>query len=164
MASPRTPTKAKAGTDINSVIQTLSDRWNLEIPVRDTLWSPSKNPSKFNENQIYSAVQYLYFQKGDAEGALSHAITKFEEHARKNWVSKPGADPDVLPIRSTRASTRLSGKGSPPDGKGFLRTRNISDVKAAELRDTLLSILKSVAADVRAGAHFEIKANVQDGR
>ena len=163
MAAPCTPTKTKADIDINTVIQTLSDKWNLGIPVRVTLRSPSKNPSKFNENKIYSAVQFLYYKEGDAEGALSHAVARFEDHARKNWVSKPGADPDVLPIRSTRASTRLSGKDPPPDGKSFLKTRNISEAEAAELRDSLLNILKSVVDEVRARIHSKVEADVQKG-
>ena len=153
MPPPNTPTKAiKAGNDINSLIQTISGEWSLHLPVRDAQWSPSKNSNKSIENQIYAAVQYLYFKD---EEALEYAVAEFKDHARKNWVPKPRAEPDVLPSRGLPASTRQ---------ETFLRTRDISDTKAAELREALLDVLKSVAEKVKAGVPYKIEANRKGGQ
>ena len=144
MNPPLTPTKA--GKDINSIIQNLSDKWNLQIPLRDSLWSPSRNTNKSTEGQIYSAVQYLYWQKGKTEGALAHAIAQFEDLARRHWVPKPRAEPDVLP-GSDRPNAHQH---------TFLRTRGSSDEDAEHLRDILLGVLKSLVDKVKVGDSYPI--------
>ena len=144
MFQPHTPTKAiKADEDINSRIQNLSIPWNLQLPVRDASWSPSTNPVNSEEKQIYERVRWLYFKK---EPALAYAIAEFEKQARSNWISKPHADPDVLPTRNIRPSTRQN---------TFLKRRNISEEDGAELRRVLLDILKNVTDKVKAGVPYE---------
>lgn len=145
MFPPRTPTKVvKADQDINSRIQALSTSWNLQLPVRDAFWSPSRNPVNSEEKQIYERVRWLYFKN---ERALDYAIAEFEKHARTNWISKPHADPDVLPTRSIRPSTRQN---------TFLKKRNISEEDGAKLRKVLLDILKNVTDKVKAGVPYEV--------
>lgn len=102
MLPPSTPTKAiKADSDINTRVQNLALKWDLQIPLRDTSWSPSRSSNKSSEQQIYASVRWLYFTD---ESALDYAVAKFENYAGKNWVAKPRADPDVLTSRNTRAS------------------------------------------------------------
>lgn len=144
MNPPVTPTKA--GKDIDSIVKDLSDRWNLQITPRDSLWSPSRNTNKSTKSQIYSAIQYLYWQRGKAEGALAHAIAHFEDIARKGWVPKPRAEPDVLP-RNNNPNTHQD---------DFLKTRGSSDEEAEHWRETLLGVLKSVVEKVKAGDSYPI--------
>ena len=144
MNPPVTPTKA--GDDINSIIRNLSGKWNLQISLRDSLWSPSRNTSKSTESQIYSAVQYLYWQKGKTEGALAHAIAQFEDLARKNWVPKPRAEPDLLP-RSDRPNTHHH---------PFLKTRGNSDEQTEHLQAILLGVLKTIVDKVKVGDPYPI--------
>ena len=144
MNPPVTPTKA--GNDINSIVKTLSGKWNLQITLRDSLWSPSKNTSKSTESQIYSAVQYLYWRKGKTEGALAHAIAQFEDLARKSWVPKPRAEPDLLP-RSDRLNTHHH---------PFLKTLGSSDEQTEHLQGILLGVLKTVVDRVKVGDTYPI--------
>ena len=154
MLPPVTPTKAKAGSYINLLLQDLSDRWNLQLPVRDALWSPSRNTHKSIESQIYSVVQFLYWRKGKAEGALNHAVAEFEENARREWIAKPRAEFGVIPSRNNRATAQQD---------TFLKRRDISTEKAAELAETFLSVLKSVADQVNAGAAYPVEADSKQG-
>ena len=94
----------------------------------------------------YVSVQYLYWQRGKAEGALAHAIAQFEDLARRDWVPKPHAEPDLLP-RSVRPNTHQD---------TFLKTRGSSDEEATYLRELLHTVLKSVAHKVKVGDSFPI--------
>ena len=144
MFQPHTPTKAiNADQDINSRIQDLSIPWNLQLPVRDASWSPSRNPVNSEEKQIYERVRWLYFKN---PRALDYAIAEFERRARTNWISKPHADPDVLPTRSIRPSTSQN---------TFLKRRSISEEDGAELRRVLLDILKNITDKVKGGVPYE---------
>lgn len=144
MFPPRTPTKAiKADQDINSLIQALSIKWNLQLPVRDASWSPSRNPVNSEEKQIYERVRWLYFKK---KQALDYVLAEYEKQAETNWILKPQADPDVLPTRSIRPSTRQN---------TFLKKRNISEEDGAQLRKLLFDILRNVTDKVKSGVPYE---------
>ena len=133
MNTPRTPTKgSKADDEINALIQNISLSWNLQLPVRDASWSPSRSAVNPVENDIYQRVKYLYWKD---KPALDRAVAEFERRAPTNWVPKPRADPDVLPSRSIRPSTRHD---------TWLKKRSVSDKEAAELRIVLVDVLKGV--------------------
>ena len=146
MFPPSTPTKgSKAHDEINALIQNVSASWNLQLPVRDASWSPSRNtanPGEKDMMDIYRRVKYLYWTDPKA---LNCAMTEFERRARSNWVPKPHADPDVLPSRSIRPSTR---------NDTFLKRRSIGDKEAAELRTVLVDVLKFVTDKVTAGVPY----------
>ena len=143
MFSPSTPTKgSKADAEINALIQNLSASWNLQLLVRDASWSPSRITANSGEKDIYQRVKYLYWKD---KKALNCAVTEFERRARSNWVPKPHADPDVLPARSIRPSTR---------NDTFLKKRSIGDKEAAELRNVLVDVLKTVTEKVTRGVPY----------
>ena len=153
MLPPSTPTKAiKADNDINTRVQNLSLKWGLQLPVRDTSWSPSRSSNKSSEQQIYAYVRWLYFKD---QSALDYAVANFENHAGKYWVAKPRADPDLLPSRNSRAGTRQD---------TFMRTRDIpSDREATEFKDQLLEVLKGTADKIRDGLPYRIDTDQKAG-
>ena len=153
MFPPRTPTKgSKADDEINAVIQTLSAKWGLQLPVRDALWSPSRSTVNPGENNVYQRVKYLYWKD---KKALDCAVAEFERRAKTNWVPKPHADPDVLPSRSIRPSTRHD---------TFLKKRSaIGDKEAAELTNVLVDVLKTVTEKITAGVPYTFENGLQEG-
>lgn len=152
MFPPRTPTKgSKADDEINTLIQNLSASWNLQLPVRDASWSPSRSTVNPGENDIYQRVKYLYWKD---KQALDRAVAEFERRARTNWVPKPRADPDVLPSRSIRPSTRHD---------TFLKKQCISDKEAAELRNVLVDVLKTVTEKVPGGLPNTVENGLRKG-
>ena len=149
---PSTPTKGSWADDgINTLIQKVSASWNLQLPVRDASWSPSRNTGNSGENDIYQRVKYLWWKDKDA---LNCAVAEFERRASSNWVSKPHADPDVLPSRSVRPSTRHD---------TFLKKRSISDKEAAELRNVLVDVLRTVTEKVTGGLPYTFENGPQKG-
>ena len=152
MFLPSTPTKgSKEHNEINSVIQNLSTSWNLDLPVRDASWSPSRNTAGSGENEIYQRVKFLYWKD---KQALNCAVAEFERRAKSNWVQKPRADPGVLPSRSVRSSTRRD---------TFLKKRSISDEEAADLRNVLVDVLESVSKKVKEGKPYTFENELQKG-
>ena len=154
MFSPSTPTRgSKADDEINTVIQGLSAKWGLQLPVRDALWSPSKSTVNAGENNVYQRVKYLYWKD---KRALNCAVAEFERRARtnSNWVPKPHADPDVLPSRSIRPSTRHD---------TFLKKRSFSDKEAAALTNVLVDVLKTVTEKIAAGLPYTFENGLQEG-
>ena len=153
MSLPSTPTKGSNSDDaINTLIQTVSATWNLQLPLRDASWSPSKKLGYPAENDIiYKRVKFLYWQN---KPALNCAMAEFERRATSNWVPKPQADPDVLPSRSIRANTRQD---------TFLKKRSISDKEAAELRNVLSDVLKTVTERIKNGLPYTFENAQQKG-
>ncbi|KAL8793338.1 MAG: hypothetical protein Q9195_004115 [Heterodermia aff. obscurata] len=147
---PTTPTKAsKADNEINALIQNLSASWDLDLPVRDASWSPSRNTANPGEKDIYQRVKYLYWKD---KPALNSAVAEFERRANSNWVRKPHADADVLPSRTLRPSTRHD---------TFLKKRSISGKEAAELRNVLIDVLKSVIEKTTEGSLYTFENGLQ---
>ena len=134
MLPPSTPTKAiKADIDINTRVQYLALKRGLQIPLRDTSWSPSRSSNKSSEQHIFVYVRWLYFTD---EFALVYAVAKFENYAGKNWVAEPRADLAVRTTSSQYPSKHASGYISKDAGQS-------QRWQAAELRDQLLSVLKA---------------------
>ena len=106
-------------------------------------WLSSEWDLGFTETDpAYKPYRYLSFQKGDAEGALQHALDLFDEQAQKfqsQWVSKPHADADLLPTRLSRANS-----------SSFLKKKRVlTDQERAQLMECLLEKLTWVSNKVK---------------
>lgn len=96
MLHPSTPTKADDG--IERLKQSLSAKWGIQFPNRDSAWSPSRRDPNRVEEKILAIIQFLYFR----EGALHHAIEQFEKTAatiNSQWQYKPRGEAGVIPSR-----------------------------------------------------------------
>ena len=140
---PKTPSKADDG--IESLKQSLSARWGIQLPRRDAVWSPSHRDPKRLEEKICTFIQLLYFRGG----ALDLAISNFEKnavHIDSEWQFKPRAETDVLPHRQLSVDT-------PEDT--FLRKRSELPKKAThKLTESLLHHLTLVKSRVDNGESF----------
>ena len=141
MLSPKTPTKADDG--IEQLKQSLSAKWGIQLPARDSAWSPSKLDLTRMEDRILACMQFLYFR----EGALYHAIEQFEKYAVtlcSEWQFKPRAEVNVLPSREGSALKR-----------DFLRKRGELDHDGVKgLTQSLWHNLNEVAERVKKGEKF----------
>ena len=132
MVPPKTPSKADDG--LNKIVTSLEARWNLQFPVRDSTWSPSKvqEPKPVGE-QVLSRLIFLNHKDKDG---LRNAIESFEKQAPtigSRWTFKPRADHDTVPSRLPSES---------PLAQSFLSHRPpITDAMATELMQLLLHIL-----------------------
>lgn len=144
---PETPSKADAG--IETIKRSLSAKWRIQWPVRDSTWSPSKSDPTRVEDKIATMIQYLYFQKPPKDGALDYALAQFERSAvqiNSEWRFKPHGEPEVLP------SVDVSKSALKQD---FLKKRPTLPEKAiTELTENLRHCLKSIADEVRNGRNF----------
>ena len=122
---PSTPTNIREKAERTK--HWLSSEWDLNFIETDSVYKP---------------YRYLSFQRGDAEGALQHALDLFNEQAQKlqsQWVSKPHADADLLPSRLSRAND-----------SNYLKTKRIlTDQERAQLMECLLEKLILVGNRVR---------------
>jgi len=106
MSLPSTPSTRKANAEINKLVYDLTQRWNLQLRIRDATWSPSKSTNEPIDQEILSCIRFLFFKDGSA---LDSAITQFEQHAktiRSAWRFKPRAESDVIPSRTLDQSTK----------------------------------------------------------
>ena len=145
---PQTPSKADDG--IRKVKQKLSAKWNIQLPERGSIWSPSSRDYNHEEEKINTFIQFLYFRPG----ALDLAISNFERNAasiHSEWHFKPKAEADVIPHRE------LSRRGS---GTTFLKKRD--DVPESATNDLMRSLhhhLSMIVYRVKQGENFH---EVQD--
>lgn len=144
---PETPSKADAG--IETIKRSLSAKWRIQWPVRDSTWSPSKSDPTRVEDKIATMIQYLYFQKPPKDGALDYALAQFERSAvqiNSEWRFKPHGEPEVLPSLDVSKSALK---------QDFLKKRPTLPEKAiTELTENLRHCLKSIADEVRNGRNF----------
>ena len=145
MLNPKTPTKADDG--IEQLKQSLSAKWGIQFPVRDSKWSPSHRNPSLVEEKIAHRIQFLYFQ----DGALRHAIEQFERHAftlYSQWQSKPRAEVDVLPSRESEDSALK---------KDFLHKRSqLEGDEVEKLKEILWLQLSEVVDRVKRGEKFPV--------
>jgi hypothetical protein len=145
MLNPKTPTKADDG--IEQLKQSLSAKWGIQFPVRDSKWSPSHRDSSLVEEKIAHRIQFLYFQAG----ALRHAIEQFERHAFtlcSLWQFKPRAEVDVLPSRECEDSALK---------KDFLhKRRQLEGDEVEKLKEILWLQLSEVVDRVKRGEKFPV--------
>lgn len=143
MLQPSTPSKADDG--IEQIKRSLAQRWAIDLPPRDTNWSPSRRDPNRLEDKILARVQYLYF-KG---GALPLAINDFEQRAisiYSEWRYKPRAESTVLPSREPGDSALR---------RDYLRRREVPDESGVKmLTETLLLCLDQISERVRSGERF----------
>lgn len=144
---PKTPTKSGKADQIEQLKQSLCAKWGLQLPVRDSTWSPSRrhrDPNRLEE-KIASVIHFLYHK----EGALKFAIDRFEQNAIKvvsEWQFKPHADISVIPTQDPSKSILQA---------DFLRKRNaLSNEAIRELTESLLQHLGQIADRVKAGEIF----------
>lgn len=152
----KTPTKKN--NELTSITNELSAKWNLRFPHRGPLWSPSKieNPNS-SEEQVLSRLNFLSFTNKEAlQYALLHFETQAGEYLSRihysQWIHKPRAELDVIPRRYP-PSKQL-------DHKSFLKRKDIDEVTASKLMDSLLQILDRVAACVRQKKDFRCLADI----
>jgi len=149
MQAPKTP--SKAGDQIDSLIQSLSTKWGLQYSRRDEKWSPSRRDPNSLQDKIHACIQYLFYGKGPAKGALEHAIAQFEVYAPSivsKWRFKPLSDPAVVPMGSGSSTSALR--------KDFLQKRgDLSHTAVRELLESLYHQLSIVADRVRTGEPFD---------
>lgn len=106
MSLPSTPSTRKANAEIKKIVYDLVQKWNLQLPIRDATWSPSKSPNEHIDQQILSCIRFLFFKD---RSALDSAITRFEQHAKtiqSEWRFKPRAESDVIPYRTEYQSAK----------------------------------------------------------
>lgn len=140
---PNTPKRADDG--VERLKQSLSAKWGITLPLRDSTWSPSRRDPNRPEEQISTRLHFLYY-KGEAAEV---AIEQFERQATKvfsKWQYKPQADPDVLPSRESSTSILR---------RDFLQRREEVPPEAVkELTQTLLHHLVLISNRVKAGEKF----------
>ena len=146
MSLPQTPKKVDEGISI--IIRDLSAKWNLQIPPRSELYSPSRDsrPERV-EDQVYGRIRYLYYRNKDA---LDYAIDKFEKYAPmvfSQWQFKPLGDLDVLPTRSTHDSALRH--------DSFLRRPEMTEDAVVALTQGLLRFLDDIAARVKLNVDYK---------
>ncbi|KAL9101734.1 MAG: hypothetical protein Q9163_003032 [Psora crenata] len=143
MPPPTTPSRADDG--IERIKQNLAAKWDLHFAARDASWSPSKRDPTSLADKVHGVIQYLYYRKGPASGALEYAIKLFEAQAPllvSEWRFKPCAELDVTPTR--RESSGLN--------RDFLSKREkLSSVALEQLMECLYHHLTQVADRVKAG-------------
>ena len=143
----KTPVKADAG--IENIKRSLSAKWGIQWPTRDSTWSPSKRDPNRVEDKIVTFIQFLYFRKPPQEGALDHALKHFEENAPQiisKWPFKPRGEPDVLPFLEASNSALK---------QDFLKKRPVlSEKEITELTESLAHHLNSTITQVKAGEKF----------
>lgn len=143
----KTPSKADAG--IENIKTTLSAKWGIQLPARDSAWSPSRRDPNRVEDKIVAFIQFLYFTKPPQEGALDYALDQFDKKAVQivsKWQFKPYGDSDVLPSLEASASALK---------QDFLRKRpTLSETAITELTETLKHFLNLVIDRVKAGKEF----------
>lgn len=144
---PQPETPSKADTGIENIKKSLSVKWGIQFPARDSNWSPSKRDPKRAEDRISTLIQWLFFKKRKPphEQALDIALHQFETHAlqiESKWHFKPLGEHDVLPSSET-SNSALRQK--------FLKKRStLSEDAIEELTKTLEGCLKTKAEQVTA--------------
>ncbi len=149
MPDPKTP--SSAGHQIDNLIQRLLADCGLQYSRREEKWSPSRRDPNSLQDKIHGCIQYLYYRKGPARGALDHAIKQFEAHApsiKSEWRFKPLSDPAVVHIGSDPSTSAPR--------KDFLHKRgDLSHTAVRELLESLYHQLSIVADRVRIGEPFD---------
>lgn len=102
MNTPTTPTRRSAnGIDFNTVVATISQKWDLQLDTPNPYDSPSSRKSRSNTESkeaaaaCVSKLKFLFFKK-----AYELPLRNFDAAAwkeTKTWAYKPGADADTLP-------------------------------------------------------------------
>ncbi len=145
--SVKTPSKADAG--IENIKTSLSAKWGIQLPTRDSNWSPSKRDPNRVEDKILAFIQFLYFKKPPQEGALDYALNIFEKDIVQiisNWQFKPRGEPDVLPSLEASKSALE---------RDFLKKRPIfSEKEITELTERLEHCLSLTVDQVKARKEF----------
>ncbi|KAL9125091.1 MAG: hypothetical protein Q9217_005654, partial [Psora testacea] len=146
MPPPTTPTKPDDG--IEEIKRTLTAKWNLQFPARDSNWSPSKKDPTSLPDRVQGVIQYLYYGKGPALGALDYAIEQFDAQASlivSKWQFKPRAELGIIPTH--REPSALN--------RDFLHKRKgLSGIAREELMKCLHHHLTQVADKVRNGRNY----------
>jgi len=146
MLHPSTPTKAgKADDGIERLKQSLSAKWGIQFPVKDSTWSPSRRDPNRVEDRILAVIQFLYFR----DGALHYAIEQFEKTATtvySKWQFKPRGEADVLPSREGPESAVK---------RDFLhKCAQLEESAIKELTESLWLNLSLIKDRVKAGEKF----------
>ncbi|KAI9878540.1 MAG: hypothetical protein M1830_000594 [Pleopsidium flavum] len=132
MYPPSTPTKSH--DNLNSIVRSLSAKWSLRLPIRETPWSPSRIENPHNpKEKVLTRLRYLYFQNPKA---LNGVIAGFEEWARpviSDWKWKPRQEHGTIPTSAAGA------KGLP--GNSFLKSAEIPESAVNDLLTYLLELL-----------------------
>ena len=143
MLQPTTP--SKADDEIESIKLSLTAKWGIVFPARDSGWSPSRRDPNCLEDQILKWIQFLYWNGG----ALGYAVEEFESNAVKihsQWQFKPRGDADVLPSREAPQSALRH---------DFLHKRvELGEAAVKELTESLRDHLSHVVGRVRNGENF----------
>ena len=147
--TPSKGTPSKGHAAIEGIKRSLSAKWGIQFPARDSTWSPSKrNPNRVEEN-VLKWIQFLYFRKEPQEGALDYALNQFEENAVQiisKWRFKPHGEAEVLPtLEEPRSALK----------QDFLKKRPaLSEREVTELTENLNHFLESIVDRVKAGEKF----------
>lgn len=146
MSLPSTPSSRKANAEITKIVYDLTQQWNLQLPIRDESWSPSKSTKEHIDEQILSSIRFLFFKNRLALGSV---ITQFEQHAksiRSDWRFKPRGESDVIPSRTHDQSAKRD---------EILAIEAAMDEKmSADLKKCLLAKIKPVYDRVRGGERY----------
>lgn len=141
MENPLTPESVR--DPIEDLVQSLSVQWNLRLPPRRRLLSPSKRDSTAIEERIYRYVHFLYYSKAPTKGeAFHYALSQFEQEApviSTQWRFKPRAETGVV----------ATSKGSGPSRDFLLRREDLGEDASNALVQRLINILLEVAEKVK---------------
>ena len=101
LSQPKTPSKADADTEIEDIKKSLTAKWRIEFPARDSTWSPSRRDPKRVEDRISARIQLLFFKD---KRKLYSILKQFDKNAiqiESKWQFKPHAERDVVPSSET---------------------------------------------------------------
>ena len=105
MVTPVTP--QRTGDAIEEIKQSLSVKWGLRFPARNSVSSPSSRNHSAIEEKVHNYIRFLYYAKSPAEGALDFGVAQFEKEAPRiisEWQFKAQAEPGVIPSRKAGES------------------------------------------------------------
>ena len=143
MPVPSTPSSNQADADIYNIVLDLNQQWKLQLPIRDSTWSPSKSCSKSSDQQIHSCIRFLYFKD---RSTLDDSIEQFRRHAsvlKSDWQFKPRAEADLLPTRTRQQSATRE--------QALAAEVAISEKESTELKECLLAKLKPAYETAKRG-------------
>jgi hypothetical protein len=158
---PGTPSRRNAvarAFDIETLVQTISEKHGLEISIPKEGQSPSARKSALKTetetarkaDEVFQRIRYLYYRPDEE---LDNAVALFEREAEvleieNGWVWKPYADNDVLPEGPERPSPQP-------------QTRSIAYARRQKLLDVLINCLRDACNPLAIRPHVFLEPSLE---
>ena len=135
VSGPFTP--QKKDDPINSFVRSLNAKWNLELPIKDGQYSPSKRTDPASkEEQLFGLIKYLHYKNSIA---LQNAVAAFEHEALDLEASERDQQHTIQHLNKNDIGFYF-----PKRKDSFIKRKRFVDTSA--LADLLLRILSAAKA------------------